>query len=249
MYSVRKSTMKHGTTNFNVLLFILAITCYLTWQFGINYFIIFCSSSIIHLIIESGLALSGMRKSEVYVYGKKLPKTIEIVIKSMTEGPAYCVPAYFVADQFIAGNFLLGIVSAVIVVGFAAYYLGWSDKRDLEKGELPLISRRAMNKPKAVMLLALINTGCLTALFLMPSPYRMHAFIYIIAYSLLVMLFYLINYNLGVRMVEIYDHDTKEFKQPGPLFQAAGLAYDSAYEMAVLVSPAYWLTFYLGFFK
>ena len=121
MYSVRKSTMKHGTTNFNVLLFILTITCYLTWQFGINYFIIFCSSSIIHLIIESGLALSGMRKSVVYVYGKKLPKTIEIVIKSMTEGPAYCVPAYFVADQFIAGNFLLGIVSAVIVVGFAAY--------------------------------------------------------------------------------------------------------------------------------
>ena len=65
----------------------------------------------------------------------------------------------------------------------------------------------------------------------------------------MVILFYLITYNLGVRMVEIYDYDTKKFIKPGPLFQAAGLGYDSVYEMAVLVSPAYWLTFYLGFFR
>ena len=94
----------------------------------------------------------------------------------------------------------------------------------------------------------LLNTGCLTALFLMPAPYRTHAFIYVIAYSLMVMLFYFINYNMGVRMVEIYDHDRKEYVRPGPLFQAAGLAYDSGYEMALLISPAYWITFYLGLF-
>ena len=105
-----------------------------------------------------------------------------------------------------------------------------------------------MTRPGAVMLLSLLNTICLAALFLMPAPYRTHAFIYLLTYSTLVGIFYLINYNLGVRMVELYDHERKEYTRPGPLFQAAGLAYDSSYEMALLISPAYWVTFYLGFF-
>jgi len=45
-----------------------------------------------------------------------------------------------------------------------------------------------------------------------------------------------------------YDAETKEFYQPGLTVQFAGLTYDSAYEMALLVSPAYWLTFYMGVF-
>jgi hypothetical protein len=170
----------------------------------------------------------------------------------MVEGPAFCVPAFFIADQFVAGNTFVGIVGAILLVGIASLYLGLADRYNLRKlgpDEEPLITRRAMTRPKAVMLLALINTGCLTALFLIPAPYRSHAFAYLIAYSFLVLLFYFINYNLGVRMVEIYNHERKEYTTPGPLFQAAGLTYDSAYEMALLISPAYWLTFYLGLFQ
>jgi hypothetical protein len=50
-------------------------------------------------------------------------------------------------------------------------------------------------------------------------------------------------------MVEIYDHERGEYTRPSPFFQAAGLAYDSAYEMALMLSPAYWVAFYLGLFQ
>lgn len=251
LYSVRKNSTGHGNTNLNILLCNLVITAILTWQFGANYAIIFCSSSLLHLLIETGLALSGTRKGVVYVYGHKLPRYADVALRAFVDGPAFCVPAFFVADQFMEGNLLTGIIGSVIVVGLASLYMGLADRHDLRKlgaGETPLASRRAMTRPTAVMLLALVNTICLIALFLMPVPYRAHALIYIAAYSVLVMLFYLINYNLGVRMVEIYDPERKEYRKPGPFFQAAGLAYDSVYEMALLVSPAYWVAFYLGLF-
>lgn len=251
MYSVRKNSKGHGNTNLHLLLGVLVITAILTWQYGVNYVIIFCSSSMLHLLIETGLTLSGTRKGAVYVYGRKLPRWADVCLRAFVDGPAFCVPAFFVADQFIDGNRFVGITGALFVVGLASLYMGMADRHDLHKlaaGEEPLASRRAMTRPVAVMLLALVNTICLIALFLIPSPYRTHALIYISAYSVFVMLFYLINYNLGVRMVEIYDPERKEYTKPGPFFQAAGLAYDSVYEMALLVSPAYWVTFYLGLF-
>lgn len=252
MYSVRKTTKRHGNTNINILFFNIFITAVLIWQFGFDYLFIFCSSSILHLIIETGLALSGLRKSAVYAYGFKLPLAVEVLLRSMVEGPAFCVPAFFVADQLMKGEIAVGITGAVLVVGLASLYMGLADRhnlRILRPGEEPLLTRRAMTRPKPIMFLALINTICLAAMFLIPMPYRMHAFIYIIAYSVLVILFYFINYNLGVRIVEIYDHERKEYTIPGPLFQAAGLTYTSVYEMALLVSPAYWATFYLGLFN
>lgn len=254
MYSVRKTTKGHGKTNINILLFIIVITSLLIWQYGMNYMVIFCSSTILHLIIESGLAMSGLRKSSVYAYGYKLPVAVEVLLRSMVEGPAFCVPAFFVADQFLKGNSWTGIIGAIVVVGLASLYSGMADKHNLRSiaaGEEPLVSKRAMTRPRAIMFLALVNTGCLTAFFLIPPPYRQHAFIYLIAYSLLVMFFYFINYSCGVRMIEIYDSESESEQKtiPGPLFQAAGLTYTSIYEMAFLISPAYWLTFYLGLFQ
>ncbi|MEO8110499.1 MAG: hypothetical protein ABI594_10720 [Ginsengibacter sp.] len=251
MYSVRKNTTRHGNTVFNILLFNLVVTAVLIWQFGINYLVIFCSSIIIHLIIETPLTLSGLRKSVVYLYGRKMPRVVDLFLRALVEGPGLCVPAFFVADQFFAGKILTGVAGAALMVGFGALYMGLSDRRDLRlipPGEEPLVSRRAMTQPGLIMFLALVNTGSLAALFLMPAPYRTHAFTYLMAYSGLVMLFYFINYNLGVRMVEFYDHERGEFTRPGPIFQAAALAYDSIYEMGLMVSPAYWVMFYLGVF-
>lgn len=252
MFSVRKTTLKHGDANLNVLLYILVITSVLIWQFGKNYLVIFCSSALLHMIIETGLSISGIRKGSVFVYGKKLPRAADVILKSLVEGPAFCVPAYFIADQFQLGNTLWAILSAIIVVGIAAFYLGWMDRFHIGKladTEKPLISRRAMTKPGAVMMLALINSGCIVAFFLMPEPNKTHAFTYLFSYSGLVLLFYFINYNLSVRYIEVYDVETKQYNKPGLGFQIAGFTYDSAYEMALLVSPAYWLTFYLGFFN
>jgi hypothetical protein len=248
LYSVRKTTKRHGNTNTNILLFILATTATLVWKFGINYLVIFCSSALLHLVIESWLALTGTRKSKVYAYGYKLPVAVEVLLRSMVEGPAFCVPAFFVADQFIKGNIWAGAVGAFLVVGLASF----ADRnhiRNLAPDEEPIVSRRDMTRPRAMVFLALINTGCIIAFLLIPAPYRLHAFIYFIAYSVLVMLFYLINYNLGVRMVEIYDKQQKKYTMPGRLFQTGGLAFVSVYEMALLISPAYWVAFYLGLFN
>jgi len=252
MYSVRINTKGHGNTYLNMLFLNLVATAALTWQFGADYLVIFCSSTILIFFIETGLALSGIRKGVVYVYGRKLPRLADLILRSMVDGPTICIPAFFVADQFIAGRIIVGIAGSTLLVGIGSLYMGLADRRDLRRlspGEEPLVSRRAMTRPWAVMLLALINTGCLTAMFLMPAPYRVHAFTFVIAFSLFVMLFYFINYKLGVRMVEIYDHERGVYTKPGPLFQAAALAYDSAFEMALLITPAYWASYYLGLFQ
>ncbi len=235
-----------------MLLCVLVMTGVLFAQYGTNYLVIFAASALLHLLIETGLSLSGIRKGQVYVYGLALPRSADCVLRSLVEGPAYCVPAFFVADRVVAGQPALGIGTAAVLVVTVSSYMALADRRDLRRlgpDEAPIFSRRAMTRPGAVMLLALVNTLCLAALFLMPTPYRTHAFIYMAAYSSMVMMFYLINYNLGVRFVDIYDHEKGEFVRPGPLFQTAGLAYDSGYEMALLISPAYWVTFYLGFFE
>jgi len=252
MYSVRKTTHWHGDTQANMMVVNIVITGLLIWQFGSDYAVIFCSSALLHLVIEVGLAASGIRKGEVSVYGWKLPRAVDSVVRATVEGPAFCVPSFFVADQVAAGNLALAIGGPAVVVGVLSAYMGLADRRDiarLEPGQQPLMSRRAMTKPGAVMLLALINSLALGALFSIPAPYRAHAFTFVAAYALLVMLFYLINYNLGVRMVQIYDCETKSFTTPGPLFQATALTYDSAYEMGLLISAAYWVTFYLGLFQ
>lgn len=252
MYSVRKNATGHGSTNINIFICVLMITAILTWQYGRNYFVIFIASSLLHLLIETGLFLTGLRKSVVYAYGYKLPRWADICLRAFVDGPAFCVPAFFIADQVIKGNGIVGMTGAALIVGAASLYIAIADCNDIRKlppGETALSSRRAMTRPAAVMLLSLINTIGIVAILLMPPPYRSHAIIYIAAYSCLVILFYLINYNFGVRLIEIYDEDKKEFTKPGPLFQAAGLTYDSIYEMAFVISPAYWITFYLGLFQ
>lgn len=251
MYSVRKTTHKHGSINLNVFIISLLFSTWAVYNYGNDYLAIFCSSALLHILIETGLFLTGIRKSVVYLYGFKLPRVGDIMLRALVDGPAFCVPAFFVADRFMEGNSGVEIGGTVMMIALVSIYMGWSDNRDLanlKKGEEPLYSRRAMTKPKAVMLLALVNTICISALFLMPSPFRAHAFTYLATYSCFVMLFYFINYNFGVRFVDIYDEEKKEFTKPGPLMQAAGLTYDSAYEMALLISPAYWVAFYLGLF-
>jgi hypothetical protein len=252
MFSVRKTTKWHGNTNLGILLINIIITSILFFSYGSNYLVIFCSSFLLHLLIETGLAMSGIRKGNVYDLGKKLPCTLNILLKASVEGPAFCVSAFFIADSFEKGNGLFSIFITAIVVGLASLYMGLSDKKSIENlkpTDKPIISRRAMTKPKAVMLLALINTCCISAMFVIPNEDRLHAFTYLFAYAALVLLFYFINYNLRVRYIEMYDPITNTYTKPSLGIQIAGLIYDSAYEMALLVSPAYWLTYYLGFFS
>lgn len=251
MFSVRKTTKFHGNSNFYVLIYILLITALLIFNFGKDYLVIFLSSSLLHILIETGLAISGIRKGSTFLFGRKLPKVIEILLRSFVEGPAFCVPAYFLANQFISGNTFISTIISICIVGAAAFYLAFTDQYHLRRVPTDddiLISRRAMTKPKAVMLLALINTICISMMFLIPSSSQEHGFAYLISYSLFVLLFYFINYNMGVRYIELYDPVTKRYTKPGVLMQASGLFYDSAYEMALLISPAYWIPFYLGLF-
>jgi hypothetical protein len=251
MYSVRKTTRLHGHTQLYVMLVNVVISGLLIWLCGLDYLVIFCASTLLHLTLELGLGAAGIRKGEVFVYGRKLPRLVDSLVRSVVEGPAFCVPAFFVADQVAAGHYALGIAGTGVLIGFGSLAMGLADRRHLAQlgpNEV-LMSRRAMTRPGAVMLLSLVNTVAIVVLVSMPAPYRAHALTYVAAYILLVMLFYVINYNLGVRFVQLYDDERKEFVTPGPLFQAAGLTYDSAYEMALLISAAYWVSFHLGLFE
>lgn len=98
MYSVRLTTKHHGVTTVHLFLFILCLSCVLFWTFGWNYLVIYVASSFLHVLIETGLFLSGIRKGDMYYRQWKFPKTVEIFLRSMVEGPAFCVPAYFLAD-------------------------------------------------------------------------------------------------------------------------------------------------------
>lgn len=251
MYSVRLTTKAHGITTTHLFLFIVSLSGFLTFFFGWNYAIIFCASSLLHVVIETSLHLLNLRKGEMFYGVKKIPKFMEILLRSMVEGPAFCVPAFFVADQFILGPSFTALFISILVVGGASFYLGWFDRKHVNtlvnESDL-LVSRRAMLKPKAVISLAFINSLCLIAIMLIPSEHRNHAFIYYISYAGFVLLFYFINFNLGVRYIEVFNADTKLYEKPKISMQVLGLVYDSAYEMTLIVSPAYWICFYLGFF-
>ena len=250
MYSVRLTTKTHGKTTFHLFLFILALSSLLVFEFGWNYGVIYGVSSFVHVLIESGLYISKLRKGEMYYGSFKLPKILEIFLRSMVEGPAFCVPAFFIADHVVQGDVLEAICIAFLVVGSASFYLGWFDRKHKNQvsseSEL-IISRRAMNQPKGMMLLAFINSICLVVMVLLPQEQKAHAFAYYFAYAGFVLLFYLINYKLGVRYIEVYNSDMKRFEKPSLGMQVAGLVYDSAYEMTLLISPVYWLSYYLGF--
>ena len=251
MYSVRLTTKAHGITTVHLFLFIIALSSWMTYAFGWNYLIIFLSSSLVHVLIESGLHLTGIRQGDMFYGQRKIPKIGEILLRSMVEGPAFCVPAFFVADQFRQSHFFLAIIAVIAVVGSASFYLGWFDRKHYRKASVPsdvIVSRRAMSKPKGMMLLSLINSLCLLAIVCIPADRQAHAFTYYFSYAGLVLLFYFINYNLGVRYIECYNHELKIFEKPGLGMQVAGLVYDSTYEMTLLISPAYWLAFYFGFF-
>ena len=94
MYSVRVITRWHGNTQAIMLVYGLIVTGLLIWGFGKNYLVIYCASALLHLTLETGLSLSGIRKGEVTVFGIKLPRVADAALKAFVEGPGFCVPAF-----------------------------------------------------------------------------------------------------------------------------------------------------------
>lgn len=252
IFSVRQTTLKHGDTNFHILIYILIVTALLIFYFGVNYLIIFLSSSIVHFLIESMLTLTGIRKGRTFLFGKQLSRFSEISLRSLVEGPAFCVPAYFIADQIEHGNFLTIALLGIMVVGLASLYSALSDNFYLKKfnsTDSVITSRRAMSKPKAFMSLLIINSFHLFLILSLPRFELNQAITYLISYAFFVLLFYFINYNLGVRYIEKFDPINNEYVKPGLLYQAAGLFYDSVFEMTLFISPAYFIPLYMGLFN
>jgi len=252
IYSVRQTTIKHGDANFHILLYIIFITSLLVFYFGKNYLIIFLSSGAVHFIIESLLTITGIRKGRTFLFGKQLPRLAEISLRSLVEGPAFCVPAYFIADQFKNGNFATITLLGGIIVGLASLYSALSDNYYVKKyisTDKIITSRRAMSKPKAFIALVLINSFFLFLITQLPNVAFHHGTIYLISYACFVLLFYFINYNLGVRYIEMYDSKKDEYRKPGVFYQAVGLFYDSVFEMTLFISPAYLIPYYLGLFN
>ncbi len=252
IFSVRQTTVKHGDANFHILLYIICITSLLIAFFGKNYLIIFLTSSGLHVCIESLLTITGIRKGRTFLFGKQLPRVGEITLRSLVEGPAFCVPAYFMADQFKNGSFATITLLGGIIVGLASLYSALSDNYFVKKHintDKIITSRRAMSKPKAFFTLLAINSFFLFLIFRLPNVAFEHATMYLVSYACFVLLFYFINYNLGVRYIEMYDSKKDEYSKPGVFYQAVGLFYDSVFEMTLFISPAYLIPYYLGLFN
>ena len=199
IYSVRQTTVKHGDRNFHLLLYILLITSLLIANYGKNYLIIFLSSSVLHFCIESLLTITGIRKGRTFLFGRQLTRVSEISLRSLVEGPAFCVPAYFIADQIKTHSFLPVIILGLVVVGIASFYSALSDYYFVKKyisTDKIITSRRAMSKPRAFLALLLINSFFLYMIVLLPNNDFHHGLIYLMSYACFVLLFYIINYNL-----------------------------------------------------
>lgn len=242
MYSVRLTTRHHGKATFYLMLAILVITFTFYHYYGSGILIMYLCSVGWHLIIETALHFTGMRKGTVYLGTYRLPKSLEIIQRSMVEGPAFCVPAYLVSSQWHEPN-PWPVIWAILVVILGSIYLAKSDYNNLKKSEPEekLYMRRAMNNPVGMVLLAFINTGLLFFIF-----QHSYTWLYLIFYALFVVLFYAIHFPFGVRYIELERENATGFYRPNFGIQALGLLYDSAFEMTLLISPAYLLPYYWG---
>lgn len=252
MYSVRKTTVYHGTNQFHLLIVGLVITVTLTALFGTDYLVVYLSSGILLSIIEVGMALRGWRKSTVSVYGKKLSPFADGMMRAFIEAPGVGVPAFFMADQLIAQNYAVAIVGTTIVVAAVSFYSAITDRKTLRKlkeNEEPIYSRRKMTRPAFVMTVALGDLICISSLFLMASPYQKHAFCFLFSLFYLTQLFFLINGALGVRMIQHYDHDKKEFYRASVPFSIVAFTYDSFFEMSLFNMIYYLIPYAFGLFR
>lgn len=248
MYSTRKITPKHGNHQVTVLIVNIIIVSIFTAKYGNDYLTIYFSSGILLTMLEFILVLRGARKSTVTVYGKKLSPFVDCLLRAFVEGPGLCLPAFFLADQCFAGNYFWGIALPTFIIGVGAIFSGLRDKRDIENGEPVSFSRRKMTKAGVVMTVAFVDLICLSSLFLMDDPYKKHAFCFLFGFFYLMQLFFFINAVLGVRMIQRYDEEKKEFYNSGKPFAIIAFTYDAVFEMALLNLPYYLIPYALGLF-
>ena len=235
MYSVRLTTNQYGKTNFYLSLGILIATATLHHYIGESIWVIYFSSLVWHLFIEIGLFLSGLRKGEVYFGKYKLPKGIEIVQRAMVEGPAFCVPAYLVGANGKIGDPPQLIIGALLVIA-GSLYLALSDFFSVRRSpkENLVYTRRSMNAPGGMIILGIVNMSLIFYIALNPATW-----VYFIAYSIFVLIFYAIHLPLGIRFIEFRTETSSSYHRPNFAYQCLGLFYDSTYEMTLFIAPAY----------
>lgn len=249
MYSTRKFTPKHGNHQLTVLIVNIIIMVVFTARYGTDYLVIYLSSGMLLTMLEFLLVLRGARKGTVTVYGKQLSPFTDCLLRAFVEGPGLCLPAFFMADHLFTKSYVVGIGIPTFIIGVGALFSGLRDKRDIKDGEEVRFSRRKMTKAGVVITVAFIDLICLSSLFLMDEPFKTHGFYFLFSFFYLMQLFFFINAVLGVRMIQRYDEDKKEFYTAGPVFSAIAFTYDAVFEMALLNLPYYLIPYAFGLFK
>lgn len=242
MYSVRLTNNQYGKTNFYLSLGILLATATLNHYYGGSIWVIYLGSVAWHLFIESGLFLSGLRKGEVYFGTYKMPKGIEIVQRAMVEGPAFCVPAYLVSANGKIGDTSHLIIGALLVI-IGSLYLAISDLLSIRRSpkENLIYTRRSMNAPGGMMVLGIVNMSLIFYIALNQSTW-----LYFVAYSIFVLIFYAIHLPLGIRFIEFGADTSTTYHRPNFGWQCLGLFYDSTFEMTLFIAPAYLIPWSFG---
>lgn len=250
MYMTRITTAHYGTWLFHLVLANAVVAgalsaIYDTW----NYVVIFVVSGVMLSLLEYLMVVKNVRTSRMLVYGRLVSPLSDSFIKGMAEGPSLCVPALFAADQIYAGNYAVGIVVPCVIHFLWSLYWAAAERRALSKlgpGEAPIINRRWMSKPESVFVVGIVNLIVAVSVFFMEPAYQAHVVYFMLAFFVILQIFFVVHSLYGVRRIDRYDPETKVFAPAGRRFSFIGYTYDSIFEMVLLNTPYYLIPYALG---
>lgn len=254
MYVSRRAGHNHGTYQFHLMLlnFVAAAIIASLADKPLDYIVIFLAGGLGYFLIEYRMARKGVRKIEVDVYGKRLTRFQACLVRGFTEGSCCCVGGFFFADHLLKGQ---PLVAWTVLLAYAVVYSAYSslmDYRDLMS--LPpdkrvVAGRRNMASPRLVMGVPTITAISLTGLYHLDEPIRSHGFNYLFGGFIFVMVFFLINGLPQVRLIELRDEVTGQFKTATIAFQTVAFTYDAMFEMGFLFVLFYLIPMWLGLYS
>jgi hypothetical protein len=94
-----------------------------------------------------------------------------------------------------------------------------------------------------------VTAIALTGLYHLNEPLRTHGFYYLFGAFIFVAIFFVINGLPQVRLIELRDENSGEFKAAVPAVQILAFTYDALFEMGFLFVLFYLIPMWLGLYS
>jgi hypothetical protein len=254
MYVSRRAAHHHGDYQFHLMLLNIVATSIAAALATnpLDYVVIFLSGGLLYFSMEFRLARKGVRKIEVDVYGKRLTRFQACLMRGFTEGSCCCVAGFFFADRVLSGQPAIawaGLLAYSLVYGTYSSLMDYRDMMSLPPEKRGVIGRRNMAAPRLVMGVPSVTAIALTGLYHLNEPLRTHGFYYLFGAFTMVAIFFIVNGLPQVRLIELKDENTGEFKAAHPAFQTLAFTYDALFEMGFLFVLFYLIPLWLGLYS